>query len=144
MKRRRARNKITLIELLLVILLIGVMGSLLSWSVPRVLEKERFESAVARLREEILTAEEQMLFGKGEVRLTLSQETDGLHALFEGRGSAHTLLLPKVHKIALDGVVERTVVLSFSEGTVPLAALTLYGKGSAEHTLHLKGFPGRL
>ncbi len=141
----------TLIEILIVMVLIGVGLGTLAFPLSKAVKKEKFNKALSQVITEITLAQELMLDLRTDVELILEHENQTVNCkitplaklpknLEASINAYHTI--EGIDEMAFEGEVKSRIELHFEGkvGTVTQGALKLKS-GDLEKTIHLQGYP---
>ena len=89
------KPSITLIEILIVMTLLAVLGGVVGISTSRAIRQQQYAAGVAQMVDRLQLAQDIMLIAKGDVRVHITQESNGVAAHLE----VTQPLLPALQKL---------------------------------------------
>lgn len=148
------KRSLTLIEVMLVMVLIGIGLGALAFQASKALKKGKFESGVEQIMGKIALAQEIMLDFRTDVTLTLRKQQDGIECLIETlshlpphleKGINRSSLIAGIDSLAFNNGGQNEIKLLFEGGLgiTPKGELTLSFR-DLNSTLSLKGFPAHI
>ena len=152
--KSRSNRAFTLFEMLIVIALIGIGLGGLSWNLPKLLKKERFEKNVQRVCSKLTLAQEIMIDYTTDVTITFQPGEKGSLCRISSQCDLPDAFMKQINKEdklpginqvsfnnqSYDGVV--TLHFFGAMGKIPKGILTLHGE--KEISLTLPGYPSRI
>lgn len=125
---KRAKQRFSLIELLISVGVLATVLSFLSFSLPRLIEKERFSGSVDEVTEKLKIAQMLAIEYEADVTVHFRKSDKGLNVYFESYQLPLPLLAQLNHSKALKGIEVTPSALRFTASVVPQEPCTLKSK----------------
>lgn len=141
------RQPVTLLEILIVIVLVGMTCTLIGVNAPKAFRGERFERGVDVIASKLRLAQEIMLDHRSDVEVRFTPEEGGLRCeLIVAKPLPEEVSDALNRRAFVKGVTGCSETALFYEGSLgvtPKMTLKLFGK-DRETKLALKGFPSAI